>query len=289
MTSLHTRSVIGLAVILNLLMLSPSAWAEEVGKVAALDGSAEVLHGDAAKSAEVGMTVSRGDTLRTGRPGRMKVVFQDDTMLTLADGSEITINDQVFAPQEGVARSILRLAKGKVRAVVSDYYKQTGARYEVRTNTAVAGVRGTEFTVSYDVDTDHTEILGISGVVAVHSLIDPSGPGVLITASETTSIPKGQLPATPHKLDRELFERELRDVELISGDGSTISSSHAVVNGSAVPDPDRADSAKEGDQFGADGPGFGGGRRDVGGLLGQSPAAVRSTGGQLDIDVGQPR
>jgi len=272
-----------------LMVVALPVRAQEVGTIAAVDGTAEIERGGAMIPGTTGVGIFQGDVLQTGNPGRMRVVFQDDSVLTLSDDSRMTVDEHVFNP-DGQTRSLLQLLRGKVTAVVSEYYRRAGARYEIKTATAVCGVRGTEFSISYDPSKQLTEVVGISGVVSVHSTVDPTGPGVLVRASEATTIAPGELPAAPHKLDESTFRQQLlgRDFMGVSRSESP-TSSHPLVAGGNVPPADRAGALLPvGMGAGANAPApLSMERPDASNLLGQSPAAVKATTGQLDIDVGR--
>jgi len=75
-------------------------------------------------TANIGLPVEVGDTLRTGRPGRLRVVFADESVTVLGDDSQLVIDDHVFAPDRGVFRSVLRMISGRVRTLASDYYQR---------------------------------------------------------------------------------------------------------------------------------------------------------------------
>lgn len=263
-----------------LMLLVPAAWAQEVGTVAAFDGTAEIGRGGAWTAAAIGGAVQQGDELRTGKPGRLRIVFQDDSVLALSDDSHVVVNEQVFDPSAGNTNSLMGLLRGKVNAIVSDYYHHAGAAYEIKTKTAVAGVRGTEFSMKYDPRDEVTEVVGITGVVSVHSVLDPSGPGVLITANETTTIAEGQLPTAPRRMNETIFRQQLQGIDFIGGGrAESLSASHPIVAGAAVPVPDRA-------PVGAPvGPNVGGGR-DASTLVGESPDVVKTMTGQLGINLG---
>lgn len=275
-----------------LLALALPASAEEVGTVAAVEGTAEIGRQGIWTPAENGAAVAVGDELRTGSPGHLRVVFQDDTLLTLSADSHVTVDRQVFDPAAGQRQSLLGLLQGKVAAVVSEYYRGAGTRYEIKTATAVAGVRGTEFTVSYDPSTALTEVVGISGVVSVHSAVDPNGPGVLVTANETTTVEAGELPKAPWILEQTILRKQLRDIEFIGvGQLESLSGSHPLVAGSGVPQPDRAALvvAVSGGPASAGAPGpVLVQARDASSLIGQPPAVVKVVTGSVDIDVGRP-
>ena len=218
MTNARLRAGTGASLLAAaLLLLAGAVSAQEVGTVAAVEGTAEIGSGGSWTTAAAGAPVHRGDQLRTGAPGRMRVVFQDDSVLVVSESSLVTVNEQVFNPGTGKAKSFLELLQGGVNAVVSDYYHRAGNRYEIKTVTAVAGVRGTEFSMSYDPQQDVTEVVGISGHVEVHSMIDPTGPGILLTANEVTTVAHGALPSPPSRLDESLFRQRIEGLDFVGG------------------------------------------------------------------------
>ena len=266
-----------------LLLAAQAALAQEVGTIAAAEGQGEIGRGGTWTAATTGAAVQLGDQLRTGRPGHMRVVFQDDSVVTLSDDSVVSIDRQVFDPDHGKAESLLGLLQGKLSTLVGDYYHRPGAVYEVKTPTAVGGVRGTEFAVTFDPDSEVTEVIGISGHVVVHSVIDPTGPGVLLTAHETSTVEPGKLPTAPRRLDDTIFRQELEGIDFIglSGGSSLTAIAHGLQAGATVPPPDRAGSAggppaveHAPSQLDA---------RDASGLVGQSPPVIESMKGQLGI------
>lgn len=279
-----------LAVIL--LTLAVRVCAQEVGTVAAVEGMADIERGGVRTRTQNGAAILLGDQLWTGRPGRLRIVFQDDSLLTLDDDSHVSVDEHVFDPAAtGKVQSLLGLLQGKVAAVVSDYYHQSGARYEIKTRNAVAGVRGTEFSISYDPHSDVTEVVGISGVVSVHSAVDPSAPGILVTASEATTVVAGEPPSRPRRLDESLIQQEQRQIQFMgTGWLESVSNAHPVGSGATVPQPDRAPVVVT--AAGINGSGAPRGplpqRQDASSLLGASPAAVKATTGNLGIDVGRP-
>ncbi|MFQ5664942.1 MAG: FecR domain-containing protein [Candidatus Binatia bacterium] len=235
-----SRPALALSLLALLVLFSRVSFALEVGTVAAVDGTAETLHGGRWAAATNGTAIFQGDEIRTGRPGRLRIVFQDDTVLTLSDDSHIVVNEQVFRPTRGSARSVIGLLRGTLNALVSEYYRRPGAAYEVRTATAVAGVRGTDFVVQYSARDDVTKVVGISGRVEVHGVSDPTQV-VFITAREVTSIPHGRLPGPPRRLSDTLFRQYIQGMEFIgAGAAESLTRGNPLLAGSVVPKPDRA-------------------------------------------------
>src|SRR5512147_1669013 len=155
---------------LILLLAAPlRGVAEEVGTVSAAAGSVEIGRAGTWRPVIQGEAVQLGDSLRTGADGRLQVLLRDDSVITLAEKSRIAIDEQVYDPNGGAARTLLRMIGGRVRSLVSDAYRTPGASYEVETATAVAGVRGTEFIVVHEPTLVITQVVGVDGRIAVNS------------------------------------------------------------------------------------------------------------------------
>ncbi|HVN87276.1 MAG TPA: FecR family protein [Candidatus Binatia bacterium] len=269
-------------VVFVLLVATPMMWAQaqEVGTIASIDGRAEIGRGGAWSDAAAGAAIQLGDVLRTGKPGRVRVVFQDDSVLTVSENSEVRVDEQTFNPNKGQATSLMGLLRGKVNAVVSEYYHNSANAFEIKTPNATAGVRGTEFTIGYDADAELTEVVGISGHITVHSALDPSGPGVLITASQTTTILKNQQPTAPRRINEELFRQQLEGFDFVGGGRpESLVANNAVRTGANVPAPDRAPvviaAVVPTNNLGT--------RGDTTDLIGQPPQVVKALTGQLGI------
>jgi len=233
----HAVLIAGLVILLAVA----AAGAQEVGTIAALEGTGEIARGSARLAATMGAAVHQGDELRTGHPGRMRIVFQDDSVLTVSDGSRVVVDEQVFNPSQGKTRSLFGLLQGKVSAVVSEYYQQRGSSYQIKTATAVAGVRGTEFVVVYDPRTQQTDVAGVHGYVEVRSLFERGGRGVVITAGELTTVARNAVPSAPQRLSNPMFRQYMEGVDFIGGGASeSLTMKNALVAGQSVPPPDRA-------------------------------------------------
>lgn len=254
--------------------------AQEIGTIASLDGTADIGRSGTWQPAAIGAAIQLGDEIRTGTPGRLRIVFEDDSVITVSDDSHLVMDQHVFDPSRGVARSLIGLLRGKLSTLVSDHYHTAGNQYEVRTHTAVAGVRGTEFVMTYDAQAEVTEVVGLSGQVSVHSVLDPTGPGVLVTAHETTTVTRSQPPTPPRRVTDTIFRQRLEGIQFVGG-GRTESLlvGNQLRGGATVPPPERAPVGVTTIQ-GPHGPTE---QRDASNLLGGSPAIIRATAGQLGI------
>jgi len=262
-----------------LLAFGNAARAQEVGTIAALEGSGELGRGGNWTPATIGGVIQQGDELRTHRPGRMRIVFQDDSVLTISDESQVVVDEQVFNPAAGKARSVFGLLQGKVSALVSEYYHQPGSAYQIKTATAVAGVRGTEFVVTYQSTEDVTEVAGISGRAEVHSILDPTGHGVLVSARELTTVARGQFPQSPRRVSDAVFRRYIEGIDFIGAGGAeSITSGHPLLTGASVPKPDQAGTVSGAVVSPPMAPEIVREPRDIGTLLHQTPAVFGPAG-----------
>jgi len=168
--------------------------ADGVGSVAALEGQAEVLHPEATAWAPLaaGDVVRSGFQLRTLAESKLKVLLEDESVLTLGPSSQLTVEEQTLAP---ASVSRLSLLLGAVRALVSERYAAPGASFELRTPTAIAGVRGTEFIASYDAAAEESIVVGVSATTLVRSATDAAGARQIeIGPGETTTVRRGSYP-----------------------------------------------------------------------------------------------
>lgn len=258
--------------LIGFVCVGSAAVAQDVGTVAAAQGVAEIHRGGAAISAVVGTPVRVGDELRTG-DGKLRVVFQDDSVIDVSERTTLVVNEQVFNPGGGQASSLMNLVVGKARALVSHYYGAAGTSYEVRTPTAVAGVRGTEFIITYDADREVSSVVGIDGFVQVRNLTADADEFIYIGAEETTYVRGDQKPTAPQRIEERLFRDEVEGMELLSMG----SASRGAARASSVAPPERAPvNAGQVGQLGRDQ------LRNTGDVVGQ-PLGVISNRGSLGV------
>ncbi|MFT4572313.1 MAG: hypothetical protein ACI8TX_003294 [Hyphomicrobiaceae bacterium] len=239
---LHTL-LVAMAALATVLSVTP-VFAQDVATIVSLEGKVEVGQGDQFTVASVGTAVASGDTIRTGNPGRARVVFQDDSVLNISDGSTLTIDESVFDPNQGTVSTVLSLFSGKVRALVSEYYSEPRASFEIETPNSVSGVRGTEFVVAYVPEQDFTEVLGLGGAVAVRSPSHPRSTEVIVRGREITTIEADGFPTPPRQIDvdDERYQRLLAGLEMPGGGvPESLFENDLLLGGAAVPVPDRAE------------------------------------------------
>jgi hypothetical protein len=193
-----SKTLLLAAALVAVVFAVPARAQEEVGAVAAVQGTAEALHpGTSAWAAlTAGAPILLGDQLRTGAASKLKILFRDDSVMTLAPNSQLTVNEQVVPTAGGASRFTLTV--GTVRAIVAEQYGKAGARFEVETPTAVAGVRGTSFIAQYDIGAEETTIVGLEDVTNVRSKLDSTGGrSVDLRPGQFTRVKRGAYPLRP--------------------------------------------------------------------------------------------
>ncbi len=160
------------------------------GKLSDLSGVVYFKGKDAAAwaIASKGQELNDGDAVKTGSDGRAQLLFSDGTKLMLGNDTEIEITKFLV---KGKSRgAVFTLSTGKVRAVVRKFSGKSDVR--VKTPTAVAGVRGTDFIVMNQGNAN--VMFGESGKVEASG---DGGGSVPLTAGTMTENTRGGTPIEP--------------------------------------------------------------------------------------------
>ncbi|MDA8101151.1 MAG: FecR domain-containing protein [Nitrospiraceae bacterium] len=140
-----------------------------------------------------GDTVRSGDKIRTGRDGSVELAFDDGSTYLLRPGTDLDISLLERRESTGFLKRLF-LGIGKLVAKTA---KQAGvaSRTELRTQTAIAGVRGTRFDLM--VADDRTTRAAVQeGSISVSSM----GKEVTVGAGEGTMVKQDMPPQEPRKL-----------------------------------------------------------------------------------------
>lgn len=141
------------------------------------------------KSAYDKATAGEGDTIRTGADSSVIIKFNDGSMTKLGPLAILKL-DKVGGV--GGPSTSLNVNNGKLWSRV----RKQGAEstFNVKTPTAVAGVRGTFF--STEAQTDASQVDVFDGIVQVSSVADPNA-SVDVKAHQRTSVAGDKAPTAP--------------------------------------------------------------------------------------------
>ncbi len=168
----------------------------------------------------VRVPVNRGDTVlfkstyRTGMQSKLKLLFLDDSILSLGEKSQVQITENIYDPSDDRRSLIANLVGGTLRALAGKIFSRSGSKFEISTPTALASARGTDFIVWVATvnGVPVTGVAGLHGKVVVQNV----GPGiskeVFISEKFFTMVKAGFPPVDPEPIPADLLDRLMQAV-----------------------------------------------------------------------------
>ena len=193
---MRTRSplVFALAILVSFaIALPPQVLAQagqRAGQVSRVVPSANIQRGGQQLAAAAQAPVFWQDVISTDRGGRARVALDDGSVLNVGSESSLAITKHDASTQQ----TELELTYGQVRANVVRLARP-GAKFEVKTRTAVAGVVGTDFFLSYI--NNVAQLIVYEGVVQFCNL---AGVCVNVGAGQVSSIRGNEAPEQPQNV-----------------------------------------------------------------------------------------
>lgn len=236
-----------------LLTFHSVAKAANCGSLAAVQGHVDVLRNQAKVGEEATRFIVQGknflplecdDVVVTRSQSVAKIIFATGK-ISMAPDSRLEIASHL-GPAEKPEVNIVGLAYGKVRALIQKKTKEQNTAaspsqtsFQIRTHTAVAGVRGTDFYVSYDPNNLGTEQATLTGKVEVEKRETHQklmvGAGQQVVVEEAAKVDSSELAAsTKPKVFvvtpiQESTKHDLRIASAVAKDDKDFSSHEAVV------------------------------------------------------------
>ena len=153
-----------------IMMISAVAGAGVVGHLTQLEGRVDLLKGGnlPAIPLKVDDTVEPGDVIRTKSLSKAQITFIDNSILTLSQDARIAVEEFTFDPDQGKRHAVLEMFQGLALAVVNKILKAEEPDFVIKTQTAIVGVRGTEFGIR--IQPNSSTILNFSGHTQVGNI-----------------------------------------------------------------------------------------------------------------------
>mgnify|MGYP001179048652 CR=1 FL=1 len=131
-------------------------------KVKILSGNVQIKKASSSRyeTLKEGMYIRVGDEVAT-RKGNIVIEFADSSTIRLEENSNLVFNKLSHFGKTGMVDTRLRLKRGSLTTDIPPLVK--GSRYEIKTPSAVAAVRGTEFRLHSSENETRLEVL--EGVV----------------------------------------------------------------------------------------------------------------------------
>lgn len=170
-------------------------WDARLGSVSG-DVTVHPADGSPETSGEDGMPLEEGDRISVAEGGSAEVALDGGSLITVREKSEFKIE------KTGKADSWFSLTAGALLAKIQKLGTQ---RLRVRTPTAVAAVRGTEFGV--EVDEAGASHVGVFDEGKVEVTGEQGGTPELLISNQETSVAKGAAPRHAAQLQRFISHR----------------------------------------------------------------------------------
>lgn len=162
----------GLSLIAVFFSLNVFAGGSVAGKVTIVKGQVFIVRGFNKILAKKDDTVIESDSIEAEARSTARITMIDSNVIDIYPKSKMVIAKYLYKPIQDKKNVELKVDFGKIRSTVNQKYDGAKNTFQVKTPTAVAGVRGTIFTIAYDPVRRVSEVVTIHGLVSVAKLID---------------------------------------------------------------------------------------------------------------------
>lgn len=177
-----------------------------VGEIELVQGTALIFHEneDFAYRAAKSLPLFKGDTIETKEKGLLRFKLNDESIMTLASNTKLVLNRSVHDPDKETRSTFISMGLGKARFKVIKLLNFINSKFNVKTKTAIVGVRGSDFII---ISTpDKTEVTALDKTsLQVLSLIAPEAK-TMLKEFENTIVRQNELPTIPELLMHEKIE-----------------------------------------------------------------------------------
>ncbi|MBM4300081.1 MAG: FecR domain-containing protein [Deltaproteobacteria bacterium] len=213
-----------------MLICSSLAGAEVVGRLTQVEGRVDLLKGGQlpATPVKVADGVQTGDVLRTKSLSKAQITFIDNSTLTISPESRVAIEAYMFDSAQNKRNAVIQLFSGLAHVLVNKVLKAEEPDFVVKTQTAIMGVRGTDFGVR--LQPNGSEILNFEGRLQVGNIFPEvsqlfrraakiafawgggGGQWVILNNMQGTTVTRGLPPTLPFTItseDRRMFMNQM--------------------------------------------------------------------------------
>lgn len=201
--------MVRLLIIVSAMFFSLQSFGAECGLFRVVKGKVTYQKKNKSKfrKAKVNKKVCSGDKIKTDAASRTKIVMADGNEINISPSTELLIEQYERSASKNEKKVLLNVLYGKIRSNVKDKYKDTkNNHYRVKTKSAVAGVRGTEFMASFNSATNQSRVVTFEGSVAVGQFKNGNFvASVTVKPGQYTSNSPGSNPHPPREVPPQEF------------------------------------------------------------------------------------
>jgi hypothetical protein len=202
------------------VLLVPGLALASIGKISVLEGTAKRTSGGETQELKVGSEIELNDTIEVGPDSNLKLTLTDESVIMLSPGSRLMIDEATFEGQDRKGFAA-RLGFGKVWAKVKKALAGSDSKFEVQTDRAVAGVRGTIFRVDYDetaktmVQTQKLRMVVrvVEGRVEVSQMVRKAVKGHVPGGKPPKKGERKQIAAPHHEVSQDEWEKKFVELQ----------------------------------------------------------------------------
>ena len=117
---------------------------EQIGQIAAISGQATGTAPEMSiRDLVVKSPIYMGDVISTAAKSKLQILFEDDSIISQGERSEMIIDEYVYSPNDKDNNSsTFSLVKGAFRVITGQITKLNPNRFKVKTKLATIGIRG---------------------------------------------------------------------------------------------------------------------------------------------------
>lgn len=230
--------------LLLLILLPLPAHAEEAGQAAAtvvaLRGNVQAVNANGElRDLAVKSPIHNEDTIKTGKGGRLQILFSDNTIYSLGQNSEMKIAEYKWQPQESNGTLKTQVKEGVFRVMGGAITKTSPQNFTTETPAATIGIRGSMYGGTVTSSSLAVIFQGGKGIEVTNSFgtVSISRPG------HGTSVTMNSAPEPPRQLSEQdvaAFSNELTaaDGENAEEDGEQAAGAEEEENAGEAADED---------------------------------------------------
>ncbi|MCL4558538.1 MAG: FecR domain-containing protein [Deltaproteobacteria bacterium] len=186
------------------------AIARPVGYLVSATGTVKLVRDHNVLPPDIGTGILKDDTILTGHDGKVRILFIDNSVINIGGGSDIAIGKYILAPSK--REVLLSMARGEIRFLVSKL-STIFTTYDIKTPTAVIGIRGTDFVV----DASHkntTDVYVIEGRVNLWNVLQKPSQAVKLIDGMMSRVEGGTPPTLPIKYTEQKIRRLIKETRI---------------------------------------------------------------------------
>ncbi len=190
---------------------------EETGTVVFVLGKAFVKRAETEIQLKQGDKVFEKDIIRTEGTSKIKIYFNDESVLTLGENTTLSLEEYTLSLLDDKRSVVLNLIRGRLRAIVGKIIGGGGSRYEVKTPTSITGVRGTHFYI-FAME-NLTRIVLFTGELSLRNILENITGEVFLKPGQMSIVPKNMPPADPVPLSEDEQTGLILETEIYEEEG----------------------------------------------------------------------